>query len=86
MRLTVFQSRGLSWTICFSSSIALAKSAFFSAASASCLSLIGLSFFAATLAPRPHEKSHAWVVPQKVRRWIGDGPRRRSAMRCSSLP
>src|SRR4029450_3785514 len=48
MRLTVFQSRWLSWTICFSASIALVKSPFFSAASASCFSLTGLSFFGAT--------------------------------------
>ena len=39
MRLTVFQSRGLSWTICCSSMIALAKSFLFSAASASALQL-----------------------------------------------
>src|SRR4029450_6026891 len=48
MRLTFSQSRGLSCTICFSSSIARAKSPFFSAASASAFSLIGLSFFGAT--------------------------------------
>src|SRR6516162_3488127 len=48
MRLTVFQSRGLSWTICFSESIALSKRPAFSAASASCFSLIGLSFLGGT--------------------------------------
>ena len=84
MRWTMFQSGfGFSWTICFRRSIALSKRSAFSAASASCLSLTWLIF--ATLAPRPHEKSHAWV-PWKDRRWIDVGPRRRRASRCPSLP
>ncbi len=83
MRLTVFQSLGLSWTICRSESIALSKRPAFSAASASRFSCSGFAF--ATLAPHPHEKSHAWV-PWKDRRWMVEGPRRRRASRCSSLP